>query len=134
MKKIFSTIAACVVATMTMSCGNFCGAADKDVKFDSLSYIVGMDVANQIEKGIMPQLKADYAVIVETIEKVMGGKKEVKAADVTITKENIQEIGMKYLGPEIGPKVQAAMADTTGQTEVFDTPEDKQIASALLGI
>ena len=97
MKKIFSTIAACVVATMTMSCGNVCGAADKDVKFDSLSYIVGMDVANQIEKGIMPQLKADYAVIVETIEKIMDGKKEVKVADVTISKESIQEIGMKYL-------------------------------------
>ena len=133
MKKIFSTIAACVAATMTMSCGNVCGAADKDVKFDSLSYIVGMDVANQIEKGIMPQLKADYAVIVKTIEKVMDGKKEVKVADVTITKESIQEIGMKYLGPEIGPKVQAAMADTTGQTEVFDNATDKQIASALLG-
>ena len=133
MKKIFSTIAACVVATMTMSCGNVCGAADKDVKFDSLSYIVGMDVANQIEKGIMPQLKADYAVIVETIEKIMDGKKEVKVADVTISKESIQEIGMKYLGPEIGPKVQAAMADSTGQTEVFDTPEDKKIASTLLG-
>ena len=133
MKKIFSTIAACVVATMTMSCGNICGAADKDVKFDSLSYIVGMDVANQIEKGIMPQLKADYAVIVKTIEKIMDGKKEVKVAGVTISKESIQEIGMKYLGPEIGPKVQAAMADSTGQTEVFDTPEDKKIASTLLG-
>lgn len=133
MKKIFSTIAACVVASMTMSCGSTGSASGEDVKFDSLSYIVGMDVANQIEKGIMPQLKADYAVIVETIEKVMGGEDKLKAEDVTITKENIQEIGMKYLGPEIGPKVQAAMADTTGMTEVFGTPEEKKIASTLLG-
>ena len=98
MKKIFSTIAACVVATMTMSCGSTGSASGEDVKFDSLSYIVGMDVANQIEKGIMPQLKADYTVIVETIEKVMGGETSVKVADYTITKENIQEIGMKFLG------------------------------------
>ena len=92
-----------------------------------------MDVANQIEKGVMPQLKADYDVIVETIGKVMGGETSVKVADYTITKENIQEIGMKFLGPEITPKVQAAMADTTGMTEVFDTPEEKKIASTLLG-
>ena len=116
-----------------MSCGSTGNAAGEDVKFDSLSYIVGMDVANQIEKGIMPQLKADYDVIVETLEKVISGESSIKVADVTITKESIQEIGMKYLGPEIGPKVQAAMADSTGMTEVFDTPEDKTIASTLLG-
>ena len=77
MKKIFSTIAACVVATMTMSCGSTGSASGEDVKFDSLSYIVGMDVANQIEKGIMPQLKADFVVIVETNEKVLGGEVKI---------------------------------------------------------
>ena len=133
MKKLFLSAVAVSFATLFASCDANRSADADDNRLDTMSYIVGMDVANQIEKGIMPQLKADYAVIIETIENVMGGENEIKVADVTVTKENIQEIGMKYLGPEISPKVQAAMADTTGMTEVFDTPEDKKIASTLLG-
>ena len=133
MKKLFLSAVAVSFATLFASCDANRSADADDNRLDTMSYIVGMDVANQIEKGIMPQLKADYAVIIETIENVMGGENEIKVADVTVTKDNIQEIGMKYLGPEISPKVQAAMADTTGMTEVFDTPEDKKIASTLLG-
>lgn len=134
MKKLFSTAVACVLATMTMSCGNgACGTPCSKEKFDTLSYIVGMDISTQIDNGIMPQLKADYDVIVNTIKKVVNGKDKFKVGDVKITKENIQEVGMKYLGPGISQKVQAAMADTTGMTEVFDTPTDKEIASTLLG-
>ena len=51
MKKIFSTIAACVVATMTMSCGSTGSASGEDVKFDSLSYIVGTQAVLLLRVG-----------------------------------------------------------------------------------
>jgi FKBP-type peptidyl-prolyl cis-trans isomerase FkpA len=135
MKKIFLTAAACFCASMFMSCnssiGNILGTEEK---LDTVSYVMGMSIAKQIEEGIMPQLKADYDVIIETIEESFDGKKSFKVGDVEITKENLQELGMKYLGPAIGPKVQAAMADTTGMTEVFDNETDKKIASTILGV
>lgn len=134
MKKTFLTAVACILATITMSCGNgTCGTACSKEKFDTLSYIVGMDISRQVDNRIMPQLKADYDVIINTINKAVNGKEEFKVGDVKITKNNIQELGMKYLGPEINKKVQAALADSTGKTEVFDTPTDKEIASTLLG-
>lgn len=100
---------------------------------DTLSYIVGMDIANQIEKGIMPQFKADYDVIVETLESSLNGQKEFIVEGVTINKEAFRELSMKYFNPEFLKKVEAAMADTTGMTEVFDNPTDKKIVSTLLG-
>ena len=135
MKKIFSTIILCGATLCTLSCCSNRGAAGQsEQKFDTLSYIVGMDVANQIDNRVMPQLKADYDVIAETIEEVVNGKKSFKVGDVVIEESTIQEVGEKYLGPSIGPKIQAAMSDTTGMTEVFDNPTDKKIASTLLGL
>ena len=132
MKKVFSTIIACAMATMTMSCGNG-SAADNDARFDTISYIVGMDIANQIDKIFVPQLKADYDAIVATLEKGVKGDESFTVADVTIDKSSIQELGMKYLGPGIRPRIEAAAADSTGQTEVFETAEEKLIASTLIG-
>lgn len=133
MKKLISTTLACIFTAMTMSCSNGVGADSSDKNLDTLSYILGMNIANQIEKGIMPQLKADYDIIVETLEKGLKGEKEFSVEGVTINKDGFQELGMKYFGPELGQKVQAAMEDSTGMTEVFDNPADKKIASTLLG-
>ncbi len=125
---------ACVLTAFTMSCSNGTStAAGAGEGSDTLSYIVGMDIASQIDNGIIPQLKADYDVIISTIGKAVNGEKEFQAGDVKITKENLQELGMKYLGPGISPKVQAAMADSTGKTEVFSDSVEKEIASALIG-
>lgn len=134
MKKLFSTTLACIFAAMTMSCNNAGNGSDAaSATTDTISYIVGMNMGKNIENVILPQLKADYDVIVATLEKGLNGEESFKVGDITIDKNNIQELGMKYLGPEISIKVQKAMADSTGQTEVFDNPTDKEIASTLLG-
>ncbi|MBE6286200.1 MAG: hypothetical protein E7093_07150 [Bacteroidales bacterium] len=133
MRKLISTTLACILVAMTMSCGKGIGNGNSDKNLDTLSYIVGMNIANQIEKGVMPQLKADYDVIVETLESGLNGQKEFTVEGVTINKEAFRELGMKYFGPELREKVEAAMADTTGMTEVFSDPAEKKIASTLLG-
>ena len=73
------------------------------------------------------------ASIVETLENGLNGQKEFTVEGVTINKEAFRELGMKYFGPELREKVEAAMADTTGMTEVFNDPAEKKIASTLLG-
>lgn len=133
MKKLISTAFACIVAAMTISCSNGFSFANSDKNVDTISYIVGMNIANDIDGRIMPELKADYDVIIETLKSGLKGEKEFTVEDVTINKGNIQELGMKYLGAGIASKVQAAMADTTGMTEVFETPAEKKIVSTLLG-
>jgi FKBP-type peptidyl-prolyl cis-trans isomerase len=100
---------------------------------DTLSYVIGQNIGNSIVNGMMPQLKADYNVIVETLEKTALGKDNVKVEGVTISKENINDLGQQYLGPEINKKVMEAMQDSTGMTEVFADAKEKAIASAILG-
>lgn len=140
MKKTTFTIIACAATMFMASCGSSNdylkakGVIDGDKKnLDTLSYVIGTDIARNIEQGIMPQLKADYEAIVSTIKKTAKTAAEVKVENETITKESINELGQKYLGPEINQKVMAAMQDSTGMTEVFETEAEKKIASTLLG-
>ena len=138
MKKVLSSIFACTIAIMAMSCSSDYLQAKKVTKgdkneMDTLSYIIGQNIGNTIVNGIMPQLKADYDVIVNTLEETALGKEKVKAEGVIITKENINELGQQYLGPELNEKVMAAMQDSTGTTEVFADAKEKNIASAILG-
>ena len=137
MKKVLTSIFACALAVMAMSCNDYLKApqvtkGDKN-EMDTLSYVIGQNIGNSIVNGMMPQLKADYNVIVETLEKTALGKDNVKVEGVTISKENINDLGQQYLGPEINKKVMEAMQDSTGMTEVFADAKEKAIASAILG-
>ena len=135
MKKIFLFATACIFTSMFASCNSFgSGSQDDDARLDTVSYVAGITIGRQIESGIMPQLKADHDVIVNTIEKSLKGQESFMVGEVEISKKTLPEIGMKYFGPELGAKVQAAMSDTTGMTEVFDNPTDKEIASTILGV
>ena len=137
MKKALTSIFACAMAVMAMSCNDYLKApqvtkGDKN-EMDTLSYVIGQNIGNSIVNGMMPQLKADYDVIVATLEKTALGKDNVKVEGVTISKENINDLGQQYLGPEINKKVMEAMQDSTGMTEVFADAKEKAIASAILG-
>ena len=137
MKKVLTSIFACALAVMAMSCNDYLKApqvtkGDKN-EMDTLSYVIGQNIGNSIVNGMMPQLKADYDVIVSTLEKTALGKDNVKVEGVTISKENINDLGQQYLGPEINKKVMEAMQDSTGMTEVFADAKEKAIASAILG-
>jgi hypothetical protein len=82
MKKVLTSIFACAMAVMAMSCNDYLKApqvtkGDKN-EMDTLSYVIGQNIGNSIVNGMMPQLKADYNVIVETLEKTALGKDNVK--------------------------------------------------------
>lgn len=137
MKKVLTSIFACAIAIMAMSCNDYLKAPKvtkgNSNKIDTLSYIVGQNIGNSIINGIMPDLNADYDVIVKTLEKTALGKEKIKIEGVSITKETINELGQKYLGPELNNKIMAARQDSTGNTEVFADAKEKAIVSAILG-
>ena len=140
MKKTTFTIIACAATMFMASCGSSNdylkakGVTDGDKKnLDTLSYIIGTDIARNIEQGMMPQLKADYDVIVASFKKTAKTAAAIKVEGEKISKETINELGQKYLGPDLRDKVMAAMQDSTGMTEVFETAAEKKIASTLLG-
>lgn len=139
MKKVLSSVFACAIAVMAMSCSSNDYLQAKKItkgnkhEMDTLSYIIGQNIGSSIVNGILPQLKADYDVIVKTLESTALGKEKVKTNGVVVSKESINELGQQYLGPEINEKVMAAMNDTTGTTEVFADAKEKAIASTILG-
>ena len=138
MKKVLTSIFACAIAIMAMSCNDYLKTPKvtkgNKSKMDTLSYVIGQNIGNSIVNGIMPQLKADYDVIVESLEKTALGKEQIKVKGVAITKESINELGQQYLGPELNKRVMAAMQDSTGMTEVFEDAKEKAIASAIIGV
>ena len=84
MKKVLTSIFACAIAIIAMSCNNSENAnaesskdyikmpqvtKGNDNKMDTLSYIIGQNIGNNIVNGMMPQLKADYDAIVSALEK-----------------------------------------------------------------
>lgn len=102
-------------------------------KIDTLSYITGLQVASEIENEIVPQLKLDYQTIVKTLEKQFAKSKPFKVEGVTISPENINEIGRSYFNQELQARIMAAKEDETGNTEIFPDPKEKKIVSTLIG-
>lgn len=102
-------------------------------RMDTISYMTGLQVSYDIENNILPQLRLDYGVITKTIEKLFASEKQIKVEGTVISPQNLMEVGSKYLNKDIQVKVKAAMNDTTGKTEVFPDPKEKNIVSALIG-
>lgn len=140
MKKIF-LFAACAISLMVASCGSsdYLQPQEKitkgdESKLDTLSYIVGIELGNEIANGIMPQLNADYDAIVTTLEKTMlDPDSKIEVAGIVICKDSLNVLGMKYLGLEFNNKVMAALNDSTGSTPIFADDNEKLIVSSLLG-
>ena len=99
---------------------------------DTLSYALGCDLGNFMKKGLNPYMKLDHKSIISSIKEYIE-KRNVKVEGITITDDNILEISQKHFGNELPAKLDAAMKDSTGKTEVF-TPQEKSIVSAIIGI
>ena len=137
-KKFLCTLVLCsgLLATndATAAAREYATCRTQDVvKMDTISYITGLQVANAIDNSIIPQLKLDYNTIVTTLDGLFASNNPVTVAGVTITKENINELGKKYINANIQQRVQAAMSDPTGQTQVFTDPNERMIVATLLG-
>lgn len=137
MKKIISSIIACTFAFIAISCtsneylkkeGITVGDSEK---MDTLSYVIGCNIGNNIINGIVAQTKADYETIVSTLETAMLGDKNIEVCGVEICEDSIQSLGQKYLGPEFENRVRIAMQDSTAQ--IYTSEDEKKIISTFFG-
>lgn len=122
MKKIFITAAFCLFAAFVVSCGNknVEGIVKGDAaKFDSLSYVIGMDMANGL-KNDLGDLKFDFELVKKGLESAALGQKPIKSGDIEITTETSGNVLTDFFMTKYGQRVQkvrameAAKNDTTG--------------------
>ena len=138
MKKILLSIFVCL-ATVAVSCGSKENKAikalllSKNEKIDTLSYIVGLDVANSIEKNMIPMFKVDYDVMLSTLIQALDPNATIKVEGEEFNMENFREIGDKYMTAEFRGRVMNAQSDTTGTATIYANDKEKNIISAILG-
>jgi FKBP-type peptidyl-prolyl cis-trans isomerase FkpA len=136
MKKAFLTVFVCL-ATLVVSCGckqekGLKGLLlSENEKIDTLSYIVGMDVANSIEKNMIPFFKVNYDAMMEALVKALDPKATVEVEGESFTKENFREFGDKYMSNEFRERVMAAQNDSTAN--IYTDEKERNIISAILG-
>ena len=138
MKKVFLSVLVCL-ASAVLACG--CKGEkgfkklllSEKAEVDTLSYIVGMDVANSIEKNMMPFFKVDYDVMMNVLVQALDPEATIEIEGETFNKKNFREFGDKYMSPEFRGRVMAAQTDTTGATPIYTDDKEKNIIAAILG-
>ena len=138
MKKVFLSVLVCL-ASAVLACG--CKEEkgfkklllSEKAEVDTLSYIVGMDVANSIEKNMIPFFKVDYDVVMNVLAQALDPEATIEIEGESFNKKNFREFGDKYMSPEFRGRVMAAQTDTTGATPIYTDDKEKNIIAAILG-
>ena len=137
MKKVFLSALVCL-AVAVVSCG--CKVGEKGFKklllsdkanIDTLSYIVGMDIANSIDKNMVPMFKVDYNTVMDVLVQALDPKATIEVEGESFNKENFREIGDKYMSSELQGRIMAAQGDSTAT--IYTDEKEKKIVSAILG-
>lgn len=121
---------ATMASSATGICKEFMSDAPKNEKIDTLSYITGMQIGQNIKNEILPQLKLDYNIIITTIEKYFAKDKAIKVGNETLTPNNLKEVSKKFFNTDFRKRMQASASDST--VEIFN-PADRKIVSTLIG-
>ena len=138
MKKVFLSVLVCL-ASAVLACG--CKGEkgfkklllSEKAEVDTLSYIVGMDIANSIEKNMIPFFKVDYDVVMNVLAQALDPEATIEIEGESFNKKNFREFGDKYMSPEFRGRVMAAQTDTTGATPIYTDDKEKNIIAAILG-
>ena len=143
MKKAFLSILVCL-ATVVVSCsckeekGNDAVVTDmnqlllaENEKIDTLSYIVGMDIANSIKMNMIPMFRVNYDVMMTALVQALNPNATIEIEGETFTKENFREIGDKYMSNDLQSRIMAARGDSTAT--IYTDEKEKNIVSAILG-
>lgn len=129
---IFAAVNSDIIANTPENAGHSYATPTTE-NIDTLSYITGYQVSQDIHGNILPQLKLDYETIYSTIDQLFATDNSITVAGVTISPENINELGRRYLNEDVHSRVRAAMSDSTGTAEIFTSPTEKEIVSTLIG-
>ena len=153
MKKVFLSVLACL-ATVIVSCG--CKEETNNAEMqttpvveepivtdyrtllltegediDTISYIVGIDIANSIERNMIPMFKVDYEVTMKALVQALNPNATIEIEGESFNKENFREFGDKYMSMELRGRVMAAQNDSTAS--IYTDDKEKNIISTILG-
>ena len=103
------------------------------VCIDTLSYITGMEVANSIEKNILPLFKVEYDVMINALQQALDPKATIAIEGVSFNKDNFRQVGDRYLTDEFRNRIMATMNDSTGSVQLYKNEKEKNIISAIIG-
>lgn len=103
------------------------------VCIDTLSYITGMEVANSIEKNILPLFKVEYDVMINALQQALDPKATIAIEGVSFNKDNFRQVGDRYLTDEFRNRIMATMNDSTGSVQLYKNEREKNIISAIIG-
>ena len=145
MKKLFLSALVCLISTVAISCGKKADAESTDkaatnlsefkvteiTDIDTLSYIVGMDAGNSIERNMIPMFKVDYNIMMSALVQALDPNATIEIEGESFNKENFREVGNKYMSSELQNRVMTAMSDSTAQ--IYNDEKEKRIVSAILG-
>ena len=132
MKKLFLSALVCLISTVAISCGKKAEAEStaKAADIDTLSYIVGMDAGNSIERNMIPMFKVDYDIMMSVLAQALDPNATIEIEGESFNKENFREVGNKYMNNELQGRVMAAMNDSAAQ--IYNDEKEKRIVSAIL--
>lgn len=143
MKKLFLTVAFSLFAAIVISCGGKGGNGNvvkgDTSEFDSLSYVIGLDMANGVKRSL-GKIKFDLDCVKKGIETAALTEKSLKCGDVELNKETTngvlrdffmktyRERMNKFMSKELATKDSTAV-DTVKldfNTETMFASEDEQ--------
>ena len=146
MRKAFLSISLCLAAVI-VSCGCkeekkrndnqeqtatvVCAQPAEYTSIDTLSYIIGMDIANSIEKNMIPMFKIDYNVMISALTQAIDPKSTIDVEGVSFNKDNFREVGDKYMSNDLRNRIMAAQTDSTAN--IYTDAKERNIVSAILG-
>ena len=90
-----------------------------------------MDIANSIDKNMVPMFKVDYNTVMDVLVQALDPKATIEVEGESFNKENFREIGDKYMSSELQGRIMAAQGDSTAT--IYTDEKEKNIISAILG-
>ena len=151
MKKLFLTAAFSLFAAIVISCGGKGGNGNivkgSTAEFDSLSYAIGLDMANGIKRNL-GKIKFNVDCLKKGVETAALTDKSLKCGDVEINKETTEEVLKEFFTNTYRERMSKAMAkeyaskDTTAVDTItlnfnaetmFATEEEQELISYAFG-
>lgn len=151
MKKAILTAAFSLFAAIVISCGkdgngNF--TKGNPAKLDTLSYAIGIDLANGLNRGL-GSVKLDNDLLVKGLEAAAMGDKSVECGNVVINLDVSDSLLITYFRSTLTERMQAvrinerALIDTTGNIKpveidfnpetMFADEEERSLISTAYG-
>lgn len=139
MKKTFFTLAAALLAVAAISCGSkeskTCITNGDKSKMDTLSYAYGTILGKQFsaENDFVKDFDLNVNTVIKCMKESATGYDVVVNGD-TINEKTMRHLSQKFFNRSLQERITAAKKDSTGNTKVHNSEEERESISAFIGV